>query len=452
MSPVPATTGSLRTRIEDMQIGDYIVCNYQASSGAAGTFSNLGGTAGTEIPVNGSATPNGYFYFVKVDRGLLIADRVVQYNISWDTLNSGKFVEGMRNALKPQKVLMHMDDTTFKDELGHTISHLTNVYFSLDNKKFGIGSASFDGSANSWIDCGVSNDYSLPNGIDWTIDCWYYSKSKINPYPRVWQVGTGWKQGVLALLDRHNSYPSVFSVQTYGGPQLIGTTIAQDNTWYHLAVVKRGTTLSLYINGKLDASITHTVDINVSDKTLFIGGIALNAPEAQSNSYIDEFCFVKGIARWESNFEPPSAPYDVDLDNIPIGIVRSLAGGVAFADANGNSSTTDQGYGGWPTNNEWDKYIVRSALGGKAIPNDPNVWHHDQNVVTWCQDTPINGMTHPLGGSPNPSSNTGRIHRGMARPTNTTNTTDLAWAQSNWNTVWNGVSQGFRPVFEYKEA
>jgi hypothetical protein len=96
---VPATTGQLRTSIQDMQIGDYIVCNYTASSGAVGTFSNFGGTAGTEIPVSGSGTPNGTFYFVKVAKGLLVADRVVQYSISWDTLNAGKFIEGKTMTL-----------------------------------------------------------------------------------------------------------------------------------------------------------------------------------------------------------------------------------------------------------------------------------------------------------------------------------------------------------------
>lgn len=94
MSPVPVTTGQLRSKIEDMQKGDYIVCNYQASSNAVGVFSNLGGTAGTEIPVEGSATPNGSFYFVKVDKGLLIASSVLQHSISWDTLNANRVIQG----------------------------------------------------------------------------------------------------------------------------------------------------------------------------------------------------------------------------------------------------------------------------------------------------------------------------------------------------------------------
>lgn len=84
----------IRDNLEEMQIGDLIPCEYVANSGVVGTFANLGTATKDLIPVTGSATPNGSFYFVKVDDGLLIADRVIQHSISWDTLNAGKMIEG----------------------------------------------------------------------------------------------------------------------------------------------------------------------------------------------------------------------------------------------------------------------------------------------------------------------------------------------------------------------
>ncbi|OME55362.1 hypothetical protein BSK59_12850, partial [Paenibacillus odorifer] len=92
----PATTGSLKTKVSDMKLGDYIICKYFAvSSGAVGVFNELGTSIATEIPVSGSATPNGSFYLVKVDKGLLAADRVIQHLISWDALNAGKLIQGV---------------------------------------------------------------------------------------------------------------------------------------------------------------------------------------------------------------------------------------------------------------------------------------------------------------------------------------------------------------------
>lgn len=78
-----------------MQVGDCIPCKYIATtSGSTGTFSELGTCTAVEIPVTGSAAPDGLFYFIKTDKGTLIADRVIQTNISWDILNAAGLIEG----------------------------------------------------------------------------------------------------------------------------------------------------------------------------------------------------------------------------------------------------------------------------------------------------------------------------------------------------------------------
>ncbi|MGG4492756.1 hypothetical protein [Brevibacillus reuszeri] len=130
------------------------------------------------------------------------------------------------------------------------------------------------------------------------------------------------------------------------------------------------------------------------------------------------------------------------MDGI-VGVIRSLTGGVAFADANGDKATSDKGYGRWPTNNEWDRYIVNFPKDKIQIgKTSKDIFNTELKVVTWCQDTPINGMSKPSGGIPNPSSNIGRTYGYEG---------SLDWAESTWGTVYNGTSQGFRPVFEYKE-
>lgn len=231
--PTPATTGQLRVNIADMQIGDYIVCKYNASSGAVGTFSELGTSTATEIPITGTATPNGTFYFVKVAKGLLVADRVVQVSISWDTLNAGKYIEG---------------------------------------------------------------------------------------------------------------------------------------------------------------------------KTMTLGTTS--------------------------------------------GILRSLTGGVAYADQYGNKSLTDQGYGGWSTSNEWDRFIVgfpQELIQNEKTLNDVFHWN---GVATWCQDTPINGLPHH-GGSISGASNH-RIWRGY--PSGATGTVRQSVNYGNFSTSnVSATNIGFRPIFEYVE-
>lgn len=95
---IPVTTGQLRTDIADMEIGDYIACGYIGANGIFNTSTSsnhwLINRVASEIPVTASNTPNGIFYFIKVDRGLLISDRVVHHSLSWDTLNTGKGIQG----------------------------------------------------------------------------------------------------------------------------------------------------------------------------------------------------------------------------------------------------------------------------------------------------------------------------------------------------------------------
>lgn len=123
------------------------------------------------------------------------------------------------------------------------------------------------------------------------------------------------------------------------------------------------------------------------------------------------------------------------------GVVRSLTGGVAFADANGNMSLTDKGFGAWPTNNEWDKYIVNFPADKIQSGKTSDDVFHWSGIGTWCQDTPANGMVHTTVPTLN-GQNTRRIYRGYVYgKTPTLNESNLS-----------SVAIGFRPVFEYKEV
>ena len=107
----PKTNGVLRTKLADMKVGDYI--KWQYTDGA--TYSDMGDfsdtVSGTELPtfdtradyfekdpatnVQNLTTKSGFFYFIKVDNGLLIADRAIKI-ISKQTLNQKNYLKGNR--------------------------------------------------------------------------------------------------------------------------------------------------------------------------------------------------------------------------------------------------------------------------------------------------------------------------------------------------------------------
>lgn len=92
---LPMTTGQLRSNIADMGVGDYIPINYNS---ATATYSF--GTGGfIESPFIGmSNATSRYLYMVKVDKGLLIGDRILTNTISWDALNAAGYIQGVANG------------------------------------------------------------------------------------------------------------------------------------------------------------------------------------------------------------------------------------------------------------------------------------------------------------------------------------------------------------------
>lgn len=86
----PATNGKLCTKLTDMSIGDYIAANYEVTAQCVpGNFKSIGDNSDiAELSPDYLGTSgSGKFYFIKVDKGLLIADRLIQRYTSAEEYN-----------------------------------------------------------------------------------------------------------------------------------------------------------------------------------------------------------------------------------------------------------------------------------------------------------------------------------------------------------------------------
>lgn len=115
---------------------------------------------------------------------------------------------------------------------------------------------SLDGS-ETYLDLGQVLD---PTAGDFSAAIWF----KVNDYsnrPIILQQtdgdGTGRSWFYLESDGRLSSF--------LGGSTLVGTTPASLNTWHHAALVYEGTTLSLYLDGNLEATTTRTVESSDGD-------------------------------------------------------------------------------------------------------------------------------------------------------------------------------------------
>ena len=90
----PPAKVDLVNKISQLTIGKGIEVDYVAgSTGSIGTFKNLGKASGGYIPTKNNPTPNGKLALIHVGtesdgRKILMADRVIQTNISYDTLSA----------------------------------------------------------------------------------------------------------------------------------------------------------------------------------------------------------------------------------------------------------------------------------------------------------------------------------------------------------------------------
>jgi hypothetical protein len=91
--------------------------------------------------------------------------------------------------------------------------------------------------------------------------------------------------------------------------QITSSSSYTTNTWYHIALVRNGSTLSLYINGTLQASGTNGTTAKTATQVV-INGAYDNIGLGNSNCscYMSNLRIVSGTAVYTSAFTPPVSP------------------------------------------------------------------------------------------------------------------------------------------------
>jgi Concanavalin A-like lectin/glucanases superfamily len=205
--------------------------------------------------------------------------------------------------------LLHMDgtnnSTTFIDESGRIWTSSGNAKIDTSISKFGGASGYFDGT-NSYIATPYTSDF--PNGTEsFTIDYWIYIRSfgsgnVVMFYPRdspdVFYV---------AYFNNAGTALSLYST-SMGGAFLTGTVSVSINTWYHIAFVRDGNIWYEFLNGSDVGNAFSSASMPAITTTFNIGGCVLSGE--YSNISIDEFRITQGMARWTSNFTPPTSEYE----------------------------------------------------------------------------------------------------------------------------------------------
>ena len=195
-----------------------------------------------------------------------------------------------------------------------------NVQIDTTTKKFGTGSLEFDGTGDYLT---VLNNPAFSFGTgDFTIECWVYIAANSSPdgggnrtaglfsaYAASGVVSRGYTFEIEGNASTTGTGLSFYNNNSGTQISLIATTTISQGTWHHVAVCRSGTTTRLFLNGSSVASGTLSNQNVNSDYSITIGRLGYASYLQEFNGYIDDLRVTKGVARYTSNFTPPTATF-----------------------------------------------------------------------------------------------------------------------------------------------
>ena len=183
-----------------------------------------------------------------------------------------------------------------------TVTALGNAQISTAQSKFGGASIAFDGS-DSQLSTAVSSTFGF--GLaDFTIEFFVYSNVS----------------GTQILVDMRNVTPNEAAPTVYQSGtslyyfsnntnKITASSALIANTWQHIAVARASGITKMFVDGaQVGSSYTDSTDY-LSPRSVRIGSYFDRPVSYVLNGYIDEFRITKGIARYTSNFTPPTEPF-----------------------------------------------------------------------------------------------------------------------------------------------
>jgi hypothetical protein len=392
-----ATTGQL---VPKAYTGTYGTNGFRLnfSDNSAATAATLGadssGNGNNWTPNNLSVNAGGPFPISTSTGGLPI------YNTT-DTYGAVKGTGTRTDANASSLVLaIPMDGanngTTFTDESAtirgsgsaKTITRFGDTKTLTAQSKFYGSSGFFDGTGD-YLSAGSSSDY-LFGTSDFTVEGWFYLTSDSTRQDLIGNYTdstSGWGIGT--------SINVAGQIVVYYGNTIIldsATRVWSPNTWNHFALTRSGTSLKLFVNGVNTTTTTNSTNIAATAYNTLIGAVtSISTGSAQlfCTGYIQDFRIYKGLAKYTSNFTPPSATQNTtiaagcdSLTDTPTsygtdtGAGGEVRGNYATLNPLDNTATLSNGN----LDVTWPSASYASSYGTIAIPSTGS-WYYECNVT-----------------------------------------------------------------------
>lgn len=222
----------------------------------------------------------------------------------------GNYYIRQEQIVQDENTLLLLNGDSLTDSSIYNVPLTNNgVTVSTAQSKFGGSSLYFDGSSSIEIE----NPTLIPQTGDFTIDWWEYKVSAPSndgvffyPLPNAEDTGLGLLLGldqppnILLYLSTDGMDWNILSGVTMGALKL--------NQWTHRAVVRYAANMLLFENGTKIAELPLDEGLEINSGSVARIGTYTTQP---MNGYLEEFR-ISNIARWTSDFTPPTEPYNVN--------------------------------------------------------------------------------------------------------------------------------------------
>jgi hypothetical protein len=162
----------------------------------------------------------------------------------------------------------------------------------------------FDGTGD-YLTVPANTAFDLGTG-NFTIECWFYYASTppaAAGYDYLWGLGSNGVNGLGLYIQ--GAVPKIWN-----GSSILSTSgTISATTWYHIAVVKNSSTLTVYLNGTSIGSVAFSSNLSGGGSSGFNIARWSNIPDPEEfPGYISNIRIVKGTAVYTSTFTPSTTP------------------------------------------------------------------------------------------------------------------------------------------------
>jgi len=145
---------------------------------------------------------------------------------------------------------------------------------------------------------------------DFTIECWVYIVGFIGGFFPIFQMSTSTSSAAgVPWLMLSSTPASGIQMGVHGGVSISATATFATGTWYHIAICKTSSTVTMYVNGTaVTVSSTNLATFVAASLGQAGAALGFRITPNFANGYISNFRVVKGSVLYTGNFTPSTTP------------------------------------------------------------------------------------------------------------------------------------------------